>query len=615
MPGIYGFVNKINIDAEKNSSVFYRLKKQLNFFDYQSYDFSNKSLCMGILSPHNGVINKEIQVGKSLFTLYLYGFIHSLDGHRYDYSRYLDFIVESVYQMKYQNIALLNGQYFVALHEQYEDVVYLISDRFAWESVYYIETSDRFYFFPDLIASKAIPEFQRELESETLIDHLYLTSPADDKTFIKGIKVFPSAGIFKISRTGSEKQKYWTINPRLKHTGEDIGTYAEQAYEKFYKAISYRLEIPGKKCLSLSGGLDSRTIAATIHKKNQSINCVTYGYPKSTDCRVALRLGQYLNFPTSHVDIDPDFVFSSLKSAFACTDGIVPAVQFFHLNAIKKYCLNSENRYTQHLSGFYGDVVLGGSKLKQSDLTNDTNIETIYHAIINRININFNKLELHQILTPRYHKQIITIDENLKNKIKIILGDLQETQFSTQITKFFFEIHARRYLSTNSHFRYFVYDSKPFMDYDFFDFCIDVPDALLIDHNLYNFYLKKYYPEVAGIRTAATGKPVGESSNAFRKIMEKTTYNLDYYTSRLSKGKLSFYNKYNYTQLTKWIFDNPGLMRYVNDILLSKKTIDRNIFNRKGIVKLFEDHAKGKWTSEKILNLFFLEMWLREFID
>ena len=93
----------------------------------------------------------------------------------------------------------------------------------------------------------------------------YTVMYLDDNTLLNGVTVFPSATVFRISATGIEtKKKYWEIDAGIKKPRYDIDTCSEQAHRIFNKAITCRLSVPGEKCLSLSGGLDSRTIAVTL---------------------------------------------------------------------------------------------------------------------------------------------------------------------------------------------------------------------------------------------------------------------------------------------------------------------------------------------------------------
>ncbi|MDA2921963.1 asparagine synthase (glutamine-hydrolyzing) [Patescibacteria group bacterium AH-259-L07] len=63
-----------------------------------------------------------------------------------------------------------------------------------------------------------------------------------------------------------------------------------------------------------------------------------------------------------------------------------------------------------------------------------------------------------------------------------------------------------------------------------------------------------------------------------------------------------------------WLRD--ALKEWSHDILLDARTIERGLFNSRGIEKLLRDHANGRINhGQRIWALIMLELWFRQFID
>jgi asparagine synthase (glutamine-hydrolysing) len=68
------------------------------------------------------------------------------------------------------------------------------------------------------------------------------------------------------------------------------------------------------------------------------------------------------------------------------------------------------------------------------------------------------------------------------------------------------------------------------------------------------------------------------------------------------------------TPISKWFKDELAI--YIREVLLSKKSVERGLFDRRALEKMINEHTHGvsDW-SNRLWAFLFLELWFREFID
>src|SRR5262249_11663959 len=76
--------------------------------------------------------------------------------------------------------------------------------------------------------------------------------------------------------------------------------------------------------LPLSGGLDSRTIAACIPREKYPVLIYTWGMPNSSEVRVAQKVTEELGLEHHNIHRNPDEFVENFEKSVVMTDGMIP---------------------------------------------------------------------------------------------------------------------------------------------------------------------------------------------------------------------------------------------------------------------------------------------------
>lgn len=139
----------------------------------------------------------------------------------------------------------------------------------------------------------AMPQVPREIDELALANLLALNRRDAHRTAYRGIARTPSRSLVTIDRSGIRNSYYWSPDfdapPPYAHD-ED---YVERARELFDQAVVSATAGAGEVAISVSGGLDSSAIAATVARLGHSRRIVCYTRLPPADLNVAVGSRQY----------------------------------------------------------------------------------------------------------------------------------------------------------------------------------------------------------------------------------------------------------------------------------------------------------------------------------
>jgi len=167
-------------------------------------------------------------------------------------------------------IKYFDGMFAFAIWDEKEQQLFAARDRFGEKPFYYYENEHYLFFASEMKALWAIG-VEKTIEEKMLLNYLALghvqNSADKEQTFFKDIYSLPPAH-FLLYQPGTKKlsiKKYWRIDKEIR-----IDITAGDAIEKFKQlfatSVSYRLRSDVAIGTSLSGGLDSSSILATLHE-------------------------------------------------------------------------------------------------------------------------------------------------------------------------------------------------------------------------------------------------------------------------------------------------------------------------------------------------------------
>jgi asparagine synthase (glutamine-hydrolysing) len=154
-----------------------------------------------------------------------------------------------------------NGMWAFAIFDEHENTVFLSRDRFGKKPLYYHAADSRFIFASEIKAIVKSPLIRRVADAERISDFLnFGLAGHTDGTFFLGVRQLPagSNGVLDLGTGRWQIDKYYTIPTAVTRPSRADFRDALGA------AVARRLISDVPICLSLSGGVDSSSIAAMV---------------------------------------------------------------------------------------------------------------------------------------------------------------------------------------------------------------------------------------------------------------------------------------------------------------------------------------------------------------
>lgn len=371
-----------------------------------------------------------------------------------------------------------NGEsFFVEFKGSFSGLLYdkktakwiIYTNHYGDKQVFYLKLDDRVVFASEL---PWIVDYMRNCGIEYTIDEVgayFLLTYGymlEDYTIIKQIKKLPAGCYMKIEEGNFSIMRYFNVDNTPDHTQteEEI---IENVDKLFRNAVRLEFEKDKeygyKHIASLSGGLDSRMMVWVAHELGYTNQLnVTFSQSNYIDEKVAKEIAS---------DLKHEWVFFSLDNGVYLIDTPEEMVRINYGNvlysgaahgnhAVSK--INFEGHGLYH-TGQLGDVVLG----------------TYYGAE-----------DYGRGYFPgagAYSTKLIRSDERV-----FLSGDYPNEEV--------FKFYNRGFngiLSGNLPVQQYTEVVSPFLDPDFFSYCLKIPLKYRYDHRVYKKWILKKYPQAA----------------------------------------------------------------------------------------------------------------------
>ncbi len=233
-------------------------------------------------------------------------------------------------------ISRINGMFAFAIFDRKKNNVYLYRDRYGQKPLYYYVTDDVFCF-----AS----------ESQALVDHFNLTpnrqflqrglqywlyEDGSENTVFENLQQLPAAHKITVDLGSSilsyEVKGYYELHP--------VVTDQQTFIEHLERSIDLRLRSDVPVGISLSGGLDSGSIAAIAARSN--VQAFSFSDPKdpASEGPLVELLSRYLKLPVTYVSLKKeniiDAFWKTLSSQGAPFPGLSVVAQYLVYKKVKE---------------------------------------------------------------------------------------------------------------------------------------------------------------------------------------------------------------------------------------------------------------------------------------
>ena len=258
----------------------------------------------------------------------------------------------------------LNGNW--ALIVLRGDILYAVADRTRSFPILYNQVKGDLHLSDDF---EVVCRGGVRWRPEAVEEFLWSGYPTDTLTLANGVYQIPAGTFLRYDVATKEKwlTGYFNFSPRGDSSDSD-GQLSERLARLLDESVRRAGEaVRGKIVVPLSGGMDSRVIAASLKRNGfDNIVCFSYGRKGNPESAVSRQIAEALNYEWHFVEYSPatwsECMFSrGMKEylAFACNGCSMPVYSNWY--AVKSLCERSIlSAGDAFVPGHTGDFLTGG---------------------------------------------------------------------------------------------------------------------------------------------------------------------------------------------------------------------------------------------------------------
>jgi len=173
-----------------------------------------------------------------------------------------------------QCINYLEGEYAFAIWDTQSQTLFAATDHIGFRPFFYYDSPGVFIFCSEIkgvVAAKTTPNY---FEEESLIEY-YFKQGTPNKTYNKEVFALCGGNTLILKEGKMAIQKYWKLQPTGKYHFTNDQDWYDCTRDLLYRAVEKRLNPDVPVGITLSGGLDSTSIACILSellmKKNKPL--------------------------------------------------------------------------------------------------------------------------------------------------------------------------------------------------------------------------------------------------------------------------------------------------------------------------------------------------------
>jgi asparagine synthase (glutamine-hydrolysing) len=556
----------------------------------ESHTFMNGAIgCAAISDTPRMFCLETAQAGKCAAVLV--GSIHDAPeqrrlledrGDRFTGGSHAELLLRGILAEGQQFLRRLNGRFSGAIWLERAGRLLVVNDRFGLTPLYYTQKLGGLAFassIKPLLGRTGMSPRLGEAGVAQFFAFLYLL---DDQTLFADIRALPPACLLTYTvATGALRiDRYWDALELFaassrsgpgSDTGERIAAAFGASVERCVR------DAPGLG-LSLSGGLDSRTLLAAIPRATP-LTCVTLGMQGSIDRTIAARLARFADRPIYHSVLDNGFLRGfedHLRRMVRLTDGhyassciVIPSLDLYRALGIR-VLLRGHGGELMHMNKAYAFSADRSIMARSGDTLGDWLFRRLSGSAPGG-----------SILTKRYRRSAETL---ARSAFDACFGQSADIEASLHRICHFFVAHGiRRAMGLSmAKFDSVAETRLPYFDAELIAALMAAAPAMKIGDGLHAMLLQRYAPEFLKVPNANTGAPIGAS------WLRRTSI----HGMNRVLAKLGVDGYQPYERIGLWL--RGPLLPMVRRILLGETCLDRGVLDPGAVRRTLDEHAEGR---------------------
>jgi asparagine synthase (glutamine-hydrolysing) len=528
-------------------------------------------------------------------------------GHCFDVNNDAELLLHLYEELGEEFALQLNGSFIAALWDRRAKKLLIATDRMGSHPLYYAHYHGKFSFAPNVHGLLVDPDLPRTVDRVAIAQAFTFDHILDDRTWLTNVHLMPPASILVYQENNLVIRSYWT----MKYAESYPLQSEEDYYEGFLHSLRRAVKRQTRSCLPagmmLSGGLDSRMLAAVIRDGPlvEPLSTFTWGIPGCDDARYAKDVAREIGADYHFFELKPDYLLSHAVKGVRLTNGS---------NCVHYHALASVSQATQFakviFKGVMGDAMMGTALTRHfwADYDSETKANVHFQTHYDRGVLLFTPQEQELLFTAPFQQQI---NGAVMDAYRAGMLASQSSQLADQ--RIYFDLRQRIPRMTWNGVelvRSQAVVRTPYSDNDVVEFALRLPPGFRFERYLVKRVLTEKYVELAQIPYTETGLPLRPCA---RDVLIRSQRLLAWHLNRYGLRATPDIPKRPYANYALWF--RTTLREWVRDILLHKRALDRGYFNPAQVQRLFAEQMAGADHTVKLGALLSLELWHRQFLD
>ena len=476
-----------------------------------------------------------------------------------------------------QFLARLNGEFAAVIWDAAARELHVVTDRFGLRCLYIAQTRDAFVVASEIKAILTVPGVDDALSETGAAQYFAFGHFYNDDTLLRGVRAVPAAtcGTFRLDGRIYEESRYWELRP-----GAVRGSPAELARtfeDRFVTAVARRARSGERLGLSLSGGLDARTILGVMPRGVQ-LQTVSLGIDGSLDHRSASAMAALSGVPHRQYLLNGGFLSafeSHLREMVQLTDGhyldqgiVMPSMPLYRELGID-YLMRGHGGELVHMTKAYA-FSLDDEALRATDAQlDDWLFSHLTGYMLGGVPDDLFTLDLREIARASLERALARCPGGARPVDRVWQLFLNE------------RIHRETALSMHK-FDCFATIRQPYLDADVIDVIFSLPADRKLGDELQTELLRRRRPAFLKVTNANTGTRLGAGS------LETTIAKL-----RLKVGaKLGLKGYQPYERLGLWL--RRELRSLIESTLRKDELLDSGLVRADAVRRVVTEHMESR---------------------
>jgi asparagine synthase (glutamine-hydrolysing) len=617
MPGICAIVtNQPEIDVAARIATMLRRMRHHDWYTEESLADATEGVglgrvSLGLLDTHPQPASLDDGTAQLV-----------MDGELYDYDRQRRALEkagcrpasDAHAELLLQGYRLRGRDFFAGLEGKFVAVIWdalrrrliAVNDRFGMKPLYWTQVGDRLLVASEIKGLLVDPDVPRRPSYRGIAQFFNFGQYLNNNTSLEAVRTLPRAGwlCYDVSQKRCRVETYH----RLSGVPENAWTrqqWLDTIDAALKEAVDCRLGGRGQLGLSLSGGLDARTILGLIDHDRVPVTSVSMGIAGCRDHKISAELAALTNDRHHNYVLRPDFLDhfeAHLRRMVHLTDAqylsqcvVMPTLPFYREQGID-VLLRGHAGELLHMTKAY-NFSLDAAALA---LRNETELE----------NWAFGRLSAYMLEAVDgpllASSRMADVDSLARDSLREALWESSGIEPQVQrIWHLFITQRLRRETALSLvKFNSEVEIRLPYLDNRLVDLLLSAPPELKLGETIQAHVLKKHRPEFLDVPNVNTGTRIGAGrlSRTAASFMQRVL------------AKLGVPGYQPYERLGLWL--RRELAPMVERILLNPRCLDRGIFHPETVRAVVEQHLAARRNHTFLLMaLMIFELGQRAMVD